>query len=446
MNIVWQQLCDHHFKELSLLASLAADESLPVYIVGGCLRDALLNRPSADYDIASAGDPTALAKRFSRRIKGHWFSLDGQRGYSRVVKDGIYSATALTPVKTHSLQIDFAPLRAESIEGDIALRDFTINAMATVLSSPISPENNIQLIDMLDAKNDLAHGLLRMCSAEVLPDDPLRIIKGLRHCAQLGFAIEENTLLAFKRYAPLLNQIAGERIRHELAQILAAQHHQQAVSLFIQCGGAKALGLNGDEQYVLQNYTILQVKIATILKEPSLSAHMLRFVGDDFTVLSLIRFISLLRCFLLEDENIDKILHRLHFNKRLRKLLSFSCKISGTQLTCFSRLACSERGKLLWLQQHGAPLPESLLVCALFADAQMDPFALAKLYNKSFELLHNNKMVPLLTSQQVVQQQSGFAGKMFGAFFSDLNRQEILGHVNTEQEAIDYLNRWHESN
>lgn len=443
MNIPWQQLCSYHFEELSLLAKLAADQSLPIYLVGGCLRDAFLNCPSADYDIASAGDPTALAKTFSRKISGHWFCLDAQRGYSRVIKSAISSDSEAT---IPCLQIDFAPLRAESIEGDLALRDFTINAMATMLLYPINIHENLLLIDPLEAIKDLSAECLRMCSSDVLTDDPLRIIKGLRHCAQLGFAIERNTLESFKFNSPLLRQIPGERIRNELALLFAGNHHQQAISLFIQIGGASALWLHGDEQYVISNYVALQVKIKNILEEPSLTEHMLCLAGDNFTVLSFLRFISLMRSFLLEDQIIEAILDKLHFNKRLRKLIVFACKINSAQLNHFSSLACSQRGKMLWLQQIGAPLPTSLLVCAVLAEVKIDIFALTLLYRNSFKLLNNNKIAPLLTNKQVIQYRPELVGRKVGGFFSDLAQQEILGHVNSEHDAIVYLKRWYESN
>lgn len=443
MHVTWQQLCPYHLKELSLLATLAADESQILYIVGGCLRDVLLKRPNVDYDIASAGDPTALAKIFSRHIGGRWFSLDAQRGYSRVIKSVDKGGNTEA---AQSLQIDFAPLRADSIEGDLTLRDFTINAMATLLPVDISPEDNLKLIDPLGGRNDLAAGCIRMCSTTVLADDPLRIIKGLRHCAQLGFFIEAKTLAASSQYAPLLKQVAGERIRNELAHLFAAQYHQYAVDLFLPSGIARALSIDGDDQHIAQNYLILQERIQTVLQKLSVSKYILRCAGDDFTVLSVMRFISLMRSMRSEDKNIDNVLNRLHFNKRLRKLFSFACKINVDLLNCFWRLTCSERGKLLWLQQHGAPLPDSLLVCALFTEDTIDPLALDQLFRTSLRLLHNDKIVPLLTSQQLIQQQPELVGKKMGAFLSDLAKQEILGRVHNKPDAIDYLKRWHESN
>ncbi|MDY0191501.1 MAG: hypothetical protein RBR22_12275 [Desulfuromonas sp.] len=438
MNITWQQLGSCHLKELRLLAKLAADASLPLYIVGGCLRDALLKRSSADFDLASAGDPTALAKEFSRLIGGHWFSLDAQRGYSRVV----YTPD-VSPANRHPLQVDFAPLRAETIEADLALRDFSINAMATALVAPMSPESQLQLIDPLAAREDLVSGCIRMCSSEVLNADPLRIIKGLRHCAQLGFSIEPSTLEAFARYAPLLQQVAGERIRNELAKLLVAHHHLSAIASFILSGVASILGFHGDVHDTLQKYATLQNQVTTIFNEPSITKYAKCDVGDDFNGLSLLRLISLLRCCNLDDGNIDIMLGRLHFNRRLQKILSFAGKTEIDQFNNFCRLSCSVRGQLLWLQQMSAPLPESLLVCALLANMPIDLSEIGQLYTHSLALLKNNKIVPLLTSKQIGQYLPDLVNKRIGTFYSDLNQQEILGHVNNQQDAIDYLLKWH---
>ncbi|MFO7982283.1 MAG: hypothetical protein R6V08_02420, partial [Desulfuromonadales bacterium] len=97
------------------------------YLVGGALRNVYLGLPVSDFDFTLADDPTDLAQKFAERLDGHWFSLDETRAQSRVV------------VKTESGPVfyDFAPWRAATIEEDLRLRDYTVNALAL----PLHPDD-----------------------------------------------------------------------------------------------------------------------------------------------------------------------------------------------------------------------------------------------------------------------------------------------------------------
>ncbi|OQY18357.1 MAG: hypothetical protein B6I36_07215, partial [Desulfobacteraceae bacterium 4572_35.1] len=231
MKISWQHLAPSYCDKLGLLAKLAAAESLSLYVVGGCLRDAIMQRSCADYDLAANSDPTSIAKQFAQKTNGHWFSLDKKRGYSRVIiknkknnhRNKITEYCVGDALKDQ-LQFDFAPLRAQTIDEDLKLRDFTINAMAVKLSTLNLENRTFELIDPCNGLKDLQQQRLRMCGERVLFDDPLRIVKGLRHCAQLGLTMCGETSTACRCYAPLISTIAGERIREEISKILIADH------------------------------------------------------------------------------------------------------------------------------------------------------------------------------------------------------------------------------
>jgi poly(A) polymerase len=161
-----------------LLASLLPPD-VECFLVGGALRDWQLGRPVADLDFAVSCDPTELARAFAAAVGGHWFLLDAERRQSRVVAG------------RRDVTYDFAPYRADDLAGDLRLRDFTINALAlpVVAGNALPP-----LIDPLGGVSHLQTGLLRGCSSGVFQDDPLRILKGIRHCAALGLAVEPSTL------------------------------------------------------------------------------------------------------------------------------------------------------------------------------------------------------------------------------------------------------------
>jgi tRNA nucleotidyltransferase/poly(A) polymerase len=186
---------------------------LTSWLVGGCIRDLLLGKECADIDIVSTEDPSAWARAWAKG-RGHWFQLDENRCQSRILlADGI--------------SFDFAPLRAATITDDLKARDFTINAIAISVN-----ESNI-LLDPLDGAADLRKQRLKMCSTESFSDDPLRILKGIRHAAVLDFTIDDQTIYAMTLRAHLLKQVAAERIREEMLKIVVVRDIAYALHILI---------------------------------------------------------------------------------------------------------------------------------------------------------------------------------------------------------------------
>jgi poly(A) polymerase len=195
-----------------------------MFLVGGAVRDALLGRSPVDFDFTSEYDPTPLARTFATRCGGYWFWLDEQRRQSRV---GTGNGT-----------FDFAPWRAQSLAGDLAARDFTINAMAIDLTKPFGRS---VLIDPLGGRNDLSGRILRRAGPDVLLVDPLRVLKGIRHAVELELEIEPATLRAMQSIAAKLTTCTPERLRVEIWRILAAPAVCRGLDWLVECGGAKAL-------------------------------------------------------------------------------------------------------------------------------------------------------------------------------------------------------------
>ncbi|WP_293146350.1 MULTISPECIES: CCA tRNA nucleotidyltransferase [unclassified Microcoleus] len=174
----------------------------PVYLVGGAVRDALLGRRSHyfDLDFVMLARAVKTARKIADRTKGGFVLLDAERQIARVVFAGG--------------TVDFAQAFGGSLEEDLLRRDFRSNAIAC---NPFTGE----IIDPLDGQTDLRLGLLRMISRSNLEDDPLRLLRAYRQAAQLGFAIEPETLQAIRELAPLLSRVAVERVRTELGYLLS---------------------------------------------------------------------------------------------------------------------------------------------------------------------------------------------------------------------------------
>ncbi|NPV56482.1 MAG: CCA tRNA nucleotidyltransferase [Anaerolineae bacterium] len=176
-----------------------------VYLVGGTTRDILLGRTRRDFDLVSAGDPRLLARRIAAHLHGAWFVLDEQRLTVRVVVPRLGKPERV---------IDVAAMQGGSIEADLRLRDFTINAIALDL------RDRRRLIDPLGGQTDLRNKHLRLCSPQSIQDDPLRLLRGIRLAVELDFRITPETLDDMRPHIAALARVSPERIRDELFRML----------------------------------------------------------------------------------------------------------------------------------------------------------------------------------------------------------------------------------
>lgn len=193
------------------------DSGFEAYVVGGCVRDALLGIAPHDWDICTNATPQQMQRCFAG-----WNTIEIgiKHGTIAVVMDKVvYEVTAYRVDGTysdnrHPDSVCFTPELTE----DLARRDFTVNAMAY--------SDSDGLIDPYGGVQDLRDGVIR-CVGE--PDkrfneDALRILRALRFASRFGFDIEHETAASVKRNAPLLDQIAAERIRVELEGVLTGQN------------------------------------------------------------------------------------------------------------------------------------------------------------------------------------------------------------------------------
>ena len=175
-----------------------------VYLVGGTVRDAFLNRRSHDIDLAVPRGGIRLARRIANALGGAFYPLDAERDVGR----------AIVNADDDRYAIDVAAFRGGSLETDLRARDFTINAMAASLHQPED------LIDPLDGLSDLKDKVLRACAETAFADDALRILRGARLAASLGFRILPETRRLMHTALPLLEDVSPERLRDELFRML----------------------------------------------------------------------------------------------------------------------------------------------------------------------------------------------------------------------------------
>jgi poly(A) polymerase len=186
------------------------------YIVGGSVRDLLLGKSPADYDIAVTENPKRFAEKIAEKISGRLVEMGkpGQMIFRVVSKNNIF---------------DISSINGSFVEDDLFERDFTINALAFDLSSG-------KIIDCMNSLQDIADRKIRMVSKATFEKDPIRLIRAYRIGAAFDFNIEPQTSAAIKDNAELLQTSAGERIRSELFKILAVSNSHHFLSQMAKAG------------------------------------------------------------------------------------------------------------------------------------------------------------------------------------------------------------------
>ncbi len=272
----------------------AADADGP-WLVGGAVRDALVGRPIGDIDIAVAGDARGAARTLSAALGGRAFELSDEFETWRVGGPG------------GAWTVDIAALRAPALDADLALRDFTVNAIAMPLAGG-------EPIDPLGGIDDLRAGVLRAASGTAFDDDPLRLMRMARIGAEFSLAPEPETLAAARERAARADEPAGERRFAELRGMLAGSDPLRALELLEeadltavvlpQLAALRGVGQSANHHLDVYQHTIevlrrwleIEADLPTYAGESAaeVAAALEQPLADDLTRRDGIRFASIL--------------------------------------------------------------------------------------------------------------------------------------------------------
>ncbi|HUF40050.1 MAG TPA: CBS domain-containing protein [Anaerolineales bacterium] len=219
------------------VAEAAHEQQVAAYLVGGFVRDLLLDRPSLDFDLVVEGDAIALARLLARKYGGRvtthrqfgtakWHLAhgldDGEAG-----PETLDLVTARTEFYTHPSALP--TVARGSIKLDLHRRDFTFNTLAVRLDGPHYGD----LHDYWGGLHDLDRRLIRVLHSLSFVDDPTRMLRAVRFEQRFDFEIEPRTLELLEAAAGLLARVSGDRIRHELDHIFA---QPRAARMFARLG------------------------------------------------------------------------------------------------------------------------------------------------------------------------------------------------------------------
>jgi len=226
-------------------------QGFQAYLVGGCVRDLLLGREPADYDVATNATPTQVMEIFPET-----YAVGAQFGVVLVPPPDGCVVTANSPeasVKSHAVEV--ATFRSDvgysdgrhpdevrfsqDPREDVARRDFTINGMMLdPLAGETSGETSGKVLDFVGGREDLEAGIIRAIGEPEhrFSEDKLRMLRAVRFAARFNYKIEEQTFAAIQKLAEQIAVVSRERVRDELTRMLVEGHARQAFLLLDESG------------------------------------------------------------------------------------------------------------------------------------------------------------------------------------------------------------------
>ncbi len=450
---------------LDELNDILKKHNLRGYLVGGFVRDYLLNKESHDIDIAISNEVEEIAKEFADNINGSFVVLDDYYDIYRVVYDDMI--------------YDFTPIAGGSIQDDLFYRDFTINAMAIPITDidlwRLHKDNrSARIIDPLGGESDIKYKIIRAMSGSTFKKDPLRLLRAIRFKAQLGFNIEPDTEYLIRKEAKRIKSVASERIHDELMKIARADNaadnftylEDEFSLLSILIPQIEQMKIIGECKYHLEDvwthslYTVEQVE--ALLED----AYWFTKITKEH--LPLIKFAALFHDIgkLLTEEVIDgevhfyghdkegadyieSILSELSFNNRqifyVKRLIRYHMR----PLALYYAENLTAKGKYRFFKAAEGWVADICLLAAadtlstkLLNDRTEDLFDNLRFLR---ELIEENHQVEERTSQllldgnDLIEIFSLDEGPEIGKLLAKIEAAQAQGKINNRQEAIDYI-------
>lgn len=374
-------------------------------LVGGAVRDALLNRQRdyLDLDFVLPHLAVETARKIAKFYHAGFVVLDQQRQIARVV---FKEAT-----------VDFALQEGESLETDLHRRDFTINAIA------YNPHTG-DLIDPFQGLNDLEEGLLRMISQGNLEDDPLRLLRAYRQASQLNFIIEPTTRSTIALLAPLLTQVAAERVQTEIGYL---SNHSQGTYWLIEAWK------DGIIQTWFKNATCQNVKLLSQI-EPSFQRLQKKF-ETKFNVSIEELMLAKLTC-LVSSIPEEAEIELIQFKYSRREIRAVTTALKYLAILQAKTEKMSVREKYFFFLEVGKTFPIIAILAVAKGVDQEIIFALIEHYLDPSDLVAHPQ--PLVTGNDLIQYLHLNPSPLIGKCLIELQIAQIEGKIATLDEAINF--------
>ncbi len=216
-------------KEIKSILKNLQSAGFEAYIVGGCVRDFLLDKEPKDWDITTNATPEEIQKIFPDNFyENNFLTVTVKTGSKKIPEAQIttYRLETKYSDKRHPDEVKYA----QKLEDDLSRRDFTINSIAM--------DTDKKIVDLFGGQDDLASKIIKTVGNpdERFGEDALRMLRAVRFSTTLNFVIEEKTAEAIKKNSALLKAISQERIRDELVKIIMSSRAHEGVELLRELG------------------------------------------------------------------------------------------------------------------------------------------------------------------------------------------------------------------
>ena len=425
----------HNIQELRTLSDMrspfmhqlfefATLHKVALFLVGGSVRDLLLNRRTTDFDFTLQSDTLTFVKMFANSINAHFIQLEENPPTARIIVN-------LPDEVPSQFQIDFTQFRGETLADDLRLRDLTINAMAIPLEA-IMESDNPEVIDPCDGQSDLSSRLLRFPGEQVIVDDPLRMMRIFRFAAQLDFEISEVSLEQVQTHQHRLPNVSRERMRDELLKMLKVEKSAPYLQQMGKAGLLAQVFPTGD---ILPCYWDMLDHFETFPLPESLDSHrdeISIFLNEEMEMFAHRK--SLIKLCILFQESVNDMEDLLKLSRKsgqfLKSLVSghqllLDCDYTRNEIIDFLRAAGSDWWGILLFSTVIQPISSERI------RGVVDIY-----HNHLLSILKHGR---LITGKDLILHFGLKAGKEIGTLLEQVEKRQFYGEIRTREEAIKFV-------
>ncbi|MEI6427119.1 MAG: CCA tRNA nucleotidyltransferase [Pseudanabaena sp. ELA607] len=400
----------------------------PAYVVGGWVRDRLLQRvrPHVDIDLVLPHDAIATAEAIARAHRAGFVVLDAQRQIARVV---FARAT-----------VDFAAQVGQTLEEDLQRRDYTMNAIAIACQDLAAHDETLggdhllfesKCIDPYDGITDLHARLVRMVCVDNLREDPLRLLRGYRQAAQLGFNLEPKTQQALQALGQELRFVAAERVRMELSYLLATDRGAHWLGTAIKDGVLQAWLRQGEIE--LARLAAIDGYLQQIQETyPAAAESLAKHLTHERSVLVITKLIALAKyATTLEPLALGRQEQRLVVMV-LRNLAKFQSLLTSKIITAAAQY------EIFQAAQEFFPSLAAVALAGGSAWADVVPW-LERWADPHDGIAHPQT---LITGAELQTELGIGASPRLGQLLAALRLAQVNGEINNRDTALSYAKSW----
>jgi len=224
-------------KEVKNIIEELEKAGFEAYIVGGCVRDFLMDEEPTDWDVTTNAKPEEIQKVFSDSFyENKFLTVTVKTGDEKIpeVEITTYRSEAKYTDKRHPDEVKYA----KTLEEDLSRRDFTTNAIALKTKNQTPKTKNYEIIDIFGGQEDLKNKIIRAVGnpEDRFNEDALRMLRAVRFATTLNFSVEEKTAKAIKKNCVWLEAISQERIRDEFLKIIMSGNASNGIEVLRELG------------------------------------------------------------------------------------------------------------------------------------------------------------------------------------------------------------------